>query len=170
MESTQNLTGIEDADLGLTTAELVKVYGVDKGTIHNWRKELGIEQVKNSTGKLVIPQSRLDEFHNLAESRQAAKKQKRTEVDDVLQSGSLAIAELQDDLMQSSETETDSEIEEIRREAEIDETIRGIHYWDTRYKVRNSINSAIKTREAERRDRNVRQLQTVSSGRLALGK
>jgi hypothetical protein len=170
MESTQNPTGIEDADLGLTTAELTKVYGVDKGTIHNWRKELCIEQIKNSTGKLVIPQSRLNEFHTLAESKQAAKKQKRTEVDDVLQSGSLAIAELQDDLMQSSETETDSEIEEIRREAEIDETIRGIHYWNTRYQVRNSINSAVKTRESDRRDRQMRQLQAVSNGRLALGK
>ena len=170
MESTQDLMSIQDADLGLTTAELIRVYGVDKGTIHNWRKELGIEQVRNSSGKLVIPQSRLDEFHALAESRQAAKKQKRTEADEVLQSGSLAIAELQDDLMQSSETETDSEIEEIQREAEIDETIRGIHYWNTRYRVRNSINSAVKTRETERRERQIRQLQAVSSGRLALGK
>jgi hypothetical protein len=170
METTQNLTGIEDADLGLTTAELVKIYGVDKGTIHNWRKELGVEQVKNSSGKLVIPQSQLDKFHALAESKQAAKKQKRTEVDDVLESGSLAIAELQEDLIQSSETETDSEIEEIRREAEIDETIRSIHYWNTRYQVRTGINSAVKTREAERRDRQMRQLQAVSSGRLALGK
>ena len=170
MESTQDLMSIQDADLGLTTAELIRVYGVDKGTIHNWRKELGIEQVRSSSGKLVIPQSRLDEFHALAESRQAAKKQKRTEADDVLQSGGLAIAELQDDLMQSSEMETDSEIEEIQREAEIDETIRGIHYWNTRYRVRNSINSAVKTREAERRERQMRQLQAVSNGRLALGK
>lgn len=170
MESTTYSAEAQDADQGLTTAELTKIYGVDKGTIHNWRKELGIEQVKNSSGKLVIPQSRLDEFHTLAESKQAAKKQKRTEVDDVLQSGSLAIAELQDDLMQSSEIETDSEIEEIQREAEIDETIRGIHYWNTRYRVRNSINSAVKSREAERRDRQMRQLQAVSNGRLALGK
>jgi len=155
---------------GLTIAELSKQYGVTKNTIQNWRKELGIETVQISANKIVVPDSELERFEDLAKAKIAANKRKNTETTEVLNGGSLAIAELEDDLMEASDLETDDEIAEIQQEAETDETIRSLHYWSKRYQVRNTINSSVKRIESERRERKLKQLQTISTGRLALGK
>jgi len=154
---------------GLTIADLAKQYGVSKPTIQKWRKELGIETVQLSASKIVIPDSELDRFDDLALIKLAVIKGKTNESNEVLSGGSLAISELQDDLIGVSEFE-DDEIEAIKKEAESDEMIRSVVYYNTRYKMRNAIATQVRQREADLRDRKFQQVKELSSGRLALGK